>query len=125
MSAEDTTYNVADTPLPPAPKEDPLTPEQWRILSAVADTVVPALTRGLKGTDRLLQHPLREEIYDAAGKRIRALAKFQDGDETAERYLSESAAAHPLFKDMITRMVACNMSDTAKNGLLFILTALK
>ncbi|GIZ46589.1 hypothetical protein CKM354_000970900 [Cercospora kikuchii] len=124
MSAEDTTYNVADTPLPPAPKEDPLNPEQWRILSAVADTVVPALARGQKGADRLLQHPLREEIYDAAGKRIRALAKFNDGDETAERYLSESAAAHPLFKDMITRMVACNMSDTAKNGLLFILTAL-
>ncbi|KAI5368221.1 putative glucose-methanol-choline oxidoreductase, long-chain-alcohol oxidase [Septoria linicola] len=123
MSAQDTTFNVADTPLPPAPKEDPLNPQQWSILSAIAETVVPSLTRASDG-NRLLQHPLRDEVYNTAVKRISTLARLNDADETAVAYLSESAAGQPLFKEMVARMVAFNMSDTAKNGLLFILTAL-
>lgn len=124
MSAEDTTFNVSDTPLPPPPKQDPLSPEQWSILAAITDAVVPALTRTSNAADQLLQHPLRGDVYDTAVKRIQTLAKH-DADETAVAYLSESAANHPMFRESIARMVAFNMSEEARNGLLFILTALK
>lgn len=124
MSAEDTTFNVSDTPLPPPPKQDPLNPEQWSILSAITEAVVPALTRSSNGDNHLLHHPLRSDVYDNAVKRIQTLAKL-DADETAVAYLSESVADHPMFKESIARMVAFSMSEEARNGLLFILNALK
>ena len=124
MSAEDTTFNVSDTPLPPPPKQDPLSPEQWSILSAITEAVVPALTRNSNGGDHLLQHPLRSDVYDSAVKRIQTLANL-DADDTAVAYLSESPAEHPMFRDSIQRMVAFNMSEEARSGLLFILNALK
>lgn len=72
----------------------------------------------------MLQHPLRSDVYDTAVKRIQTLAKL-DADETAIAYLSESPAEHPMFRDSIQRMVAFNMSEEARSGLLFILNALK
>lgn len=124
MSAESTTFNVSDTPLPPSPQHDPLNPQQWSILFAIADAVVPALTRTDDGDHRLLQHPLRVHVYDAAVKRIRDLARHES-DETALAYLSESASNHPMFKESIARLVVFYMREEARNGLLFILTALK
>lgn len=125
MSASDTAYSVPSVPLPPPPKQDPLSTQQWSILVAIADTVIPALSRASNG-NRLLQHPLRNEVYGAAVKRIQDLAKLgDDSDNLANAYLSESAAAEPEFKEAISSMVGYHMSDTAKSGLLFILSALK
>jgi hypothetical protein len=133
MSAEDATFNVSDTPLPPPPQQHPLNPQQWSILSAIAAAVVPMLTRhdddNDGASDRRQHHhhhhyPLRGPVYDAALHRIRTLASL-DADETALAYLRESPADHAMFKESIARMVAFHMTDDARKGMLFILTALK
>lgn len=132
MSGDHTaSYAVTDTPLPPLPDQDPLSREQWSILTAIAEGVVPPLVRHhASKTNRLLAHPLRSEVYDATVSRIKHISNTQnaaadDDDANIDAYLAEGAASSPQFKQLISRLVACHMSDTARSGLLFILSALK
>jgi nitrous oxide reductase accessory protein NosL len=79
-----------------------------------------------KDGDRLLQqYPLPDHVYAPAVDRVRALARLDVADPTADAYLEERAAAQPAFKESLTRMVAFNMSPKARTGLLFILNALR
>lgn len=112
------------TPLPPPPSQSPLSDEQWSILSAIADTVTPSFSPS--ASNRLLQHPLRGEVFDATAKRIRDLATADAAaSDVVPAYLAESATAQPEFKEHISRMLAFYMSETATKPLLFILNALK
>lgn len=110
-------------PLPPLPSKDPLSAEQWGIFSAIADAVTPSFTPS-KG-NRLLQHPLRREVFDGAAKRIQTLARLDASNaDLATAYLGESST-QPEFREHFTRLITFFMSETSRNGLLFILNALK
>ncbi|EME47783.1 hypothetical protein DOTSEDRAFT_69651 [Dothistroma septosporum NZE10] len=110
-------------PLPPLPTTDPCSAEQWRVFSAIVDVVTPSFTPS-KG-NRLLQHPLRRDVFDAAAKRIQSLANLDANNaDLATAYLGESATAQPELRDSFTRLITLHMSDTSRNGLLFILNAL-
>ena len=113
------------SPLPPLPERDVLTAEQWGMLAAIADTVVPSFTSS-QG-NRLLQHPLRSEVYEAASRRIQQLTHVQDGagNDLAAEYIGESATSQAEFKHNISRLLASYMDESGRNGLLFILNALK
>ncbi|EME85935.1 uncharacterized protein MYCFIDRAFT_52380 [Pseudocercospora fijiensis CIRAD86] len=127
MSADDTaSYAVTDTPLPPLPDQDPLNTQQWNTFVAIAEAIVPPLTRSdASKTDRLLAHPLPSDVYHSALSRIQRLCKIQDADDaTVTAYLAEGATSRPEFKELISRMLAFHMSDTARNGLSLILSAL-
>lgn len=111
------------SPLPPPPETDFLSAEQWGILAAISATVVPSFSP-YTGS-RLLQHPLRREIYEGATKRIASIARRDASDELVASYLSENAIDHPGFKENVSRLLGCYMDETSRNGLLFILNALK
>ena len=111
------------SPLPPLPQADVLTPEQWSILTAIADTVVPSLTP-LEG-NRLLQHPLRSDIYAASRKRLEQLAQLREDDGLVASYLGESATSQLEFRHSISRLVNSYLHEEARKGLLLILNALK
>lgn len=113
----------SSSPLPPLPTKDPLTAEQWGILSAIADTIIPPLT-ACQG-NRLLQHPLRFEIYEQTTKRIQRLAGVESSDGLVASYLGESATANPAFKDSISRLLSQYMDGRTRDGLIFVLNALK
>lgn len=113
----------APIPLPPPPPTDPLSAEQWGILAAIADTVVPSYTAS-KG-NRLLQHPLRTEVYGAARSRIQQLAGAQDDEGLVAAYLGESATAQPEFRYAVSRLLAYGMDETARKQLLSVLSLLK
>ena len=111
------------SPLPALPLHDILTPEQWSILAAIADTVVPSLTRS-EG-NRLLQHPLQSSAFDASSKRL-DLVIHREGDvDLVTSYLGESATAQPDFRRSISRLVNLHLHQDARKGLLFILNTLK
>ncbi|KAI7642673.1 hypothetical protein KC319_g12943, partial [Hortaea werneckii] len=110
------------SPLPPVPDHDFLTAEQWGILFAIADAVVPSLT-ALDG-NRLLQHPLRREIFEAACSRLETQVGLEGGRDLAQQYLSESATAQRAFKDGFSRLVNSNVPQDVRNGLIFIARAL-
>lgn len=111
------------SPLPPLPGQEVLSSEQWGILAAIADTIVPSFT-SCQG-NRLLQHPLRREIYDAATQRIEKLSGIDASDDWISRYLCESATAQPEFKNNVSRLLGFYMDETARNGLIKILNLLK
>jgi hypothetical protein len=108
-------------PLPPPPNHI-LTAEQWGIFAAIADTVIPSFTpaRG----NRLLQHPLRADVYASVKDGVQQIAGAPS-DDLIDAYLSENASAQSEFRNSLLRMVGYQMDDTAKNGFLFILNALK
>ena len=121
-----TNMHTADpqaSPLPPLPDNDVLTTEQWSILSAIADTIVPSFT-ACKG-NRLLQHPLRREIYETVERRIEQLAKPEQDDGLVAKYLGENATAQPEFRDNISRLFAYYLNDEARSGLIKVLSLLK
>lgn len=109
-------------PLPPPPATDPFSDAQWRILAAIADTIITPF--GTSKANRLLQHPLRHEVYDSTIQRWTKLHDNIDPD-LAAAYLGESATAQPAFKDEMFRMFAFSMSDANRNALKFVLDTLK
>ncbi|KAK5128884.1 hypothetical protein LTR85_000217 [Meristemomyces frigidus] len=110
------------SPLVPLPEKDVLTAEQWGILSAIADTVIPSIT-SLEG-NRLLQHPLRRDVYDVSCKRLEQSVGREGGLGLAQRYLAESATAQPAFKDGVSRLINFYLPNDAQKQLLFVLNAL-
>ncbi|KAK0933323.1 hypothetical protein LTR29_015121 [Friedmanniomyces endolithicus] len=118
------TYQIrqAPSPLPPGPSSDVLTAEHWGILSAIADTVIPSFAQF--AGNRLLQHPLREEIYRASCKRLEHGIGLPDGNVLATSYLAESAFTQKEFKDGLTRLINVQLHEEARKQLIFILNAL-
>lgn len=112
----------AAIPLPPPPK-DPFTNEQWGILSAIADTVVPSFTPA-KG-NRLLQHPLRSEVFGEARARLKGLAGAGVERGLIDEYLGESATAQPEFKASLVRVLGNGMDSETRNKLTGVLSVLK
>ncbi|KAK0257864.1 hypothetical protein LTS09_007478 [Friedmanniomyces endolithicus] len=118
------TYQIrqAPSPLPPGPSSDVLTAEHWGILSAIADTVIPSFAQF--AGNRLLQHPLRGEIYRASCKRLEHGIGLPDGNVLATSYLAESAFTQKEFKDGLTRLINVQLHEEARKQLIFILNAL-
>ena len=119
----DSSTSPAPIALPPPPPTDPLSPEQWGVLAAIADTIVPSYTAS-KG-NRLLQYTLRAEAYIAAQERLQQLAGVHDQAGLVANYLDECATAQPAFKDGITRLLAYSMDETSRKQLLSVLSLLK
>lgn len=118
--------SVEQTPtlLPPSP-DSTLSPAQWGIFCAIANTVVPSISR--VGGNRLLQLPVRPHVFNASAKRVQELAGDGSGTDSSlvADYLAESAAADPEFRQHIFRFISEYMNETERSGLLFILNALK
>ncbi|OQO05775.1 hypothetical protein B0A48_09869 [Cryoendolithus antarcticus] len=102
-TGDTTGANPPSIPLPPSPEQDPLTAEQWSILAAIADTVVPSFTSSMG--NRLLQHPLRSQVYDTARNRIAQLAGASVGSDVITTYLGESATSTPEFRNAVSRLL--------------------
>lgn len=111
------------SPLPPPPETDLLSAEQWDILAAISATVVPSFSP--YSGNRLLQHPLRRDVFEGAKKRIASISGRDANDELVAEYLSESAIDLPAFRANVSRLLSDYMDETSRNGLLFILNALK
>ena len=117
-----TRFRQTPSPLPPLPERDVLTAEQVGILSAVADTVIPSFTS--QEGNRLLQHPLRNDIYEASCRRLEQGEGLEGAQDLAKSYLAESAWAQKDFRDGLTRLVNIQLHEEARKQLLFILNAL-
>jgi hypothetical protein len=111
------------SPSPPLPDSNVLGAEQWGMLAAIADAVVPSFTPS-KG-NRLLQHPLQSDVYEAAARRIAQLSGAANHQDLISEYLSEGVTAQPEFRQCVYRLVGFFMDSTARNGLMFVLNTLK
>jgi hypothetical protein len=127
MTEQQQDIQLRDDPPPsillPSPPEHALTAEQWGIFAAIADTVIPSFTPA-KG-NRLLQHPLRADLYAAAKENVQQIVGVSVDDGLIDTYMGESATAQPEFRHALLRMLGYQMDAAARKGFLFILGALK
>jgi hypothetical protein len=127
MPEQQQNKQLRDDPPPaillPTPPEHVLTTEQWGIFAAIADTVIPSFTPA-KG-NRLLQHPLRADLYEAAKENIQQIAGVSSDNGLIDTYMGESATAQSEFRHALLRTMGYQMDAAARKGFLFILSALK
>lgn len=110
-------------PLPPPPQTDPLSPEAWGIIAALADAIVPSITNA-KGNP-LLQQSLRPDAYDAARRHMAGIASIEPDSELLTRYMTESVTAQPEFKECLSRLMAEQLDADNLNSLLLVFNALR
>lgn len=114
------------SPLPPPPANDVLTAEHWAILSAIADTVVPSFTPA-EG-NRLLQHPLPREVFEASCRGLERGLPVDNGAhdrELSAQFLAENATAQAEFKDGLRRLMNLYLPEEVRKNFMFVLDVLK
>jgi hypothetical protein len=126
MSLPTESVSPKAAPLPPLPSEDPLTPEQWKTLLAIADAVVPAV-RPVSLANANTEVPITDNEYSTAVGALIALIPESDPDAqvAAKDYLAESASSNPEFRLELHRVFAMYMPQSTKSQLGMILNVLK
>jgi FAD binding domain len=106
------------SPLPPRPTTDPLTPDQWKTLLAIADTVIPTIV------PQSVAKPATElSVDDNSYSTI--LSKLQDTclasgsvePELAKQFLAERGSENPAFKEALYRYLAFYLPSDLKKKL--------
>lgn len=121
-----TSYTPLDSPLPPPPEEDIFTPDQWTILLAIADTIIPSI----RSSDSIDPSALSVPDSELAAARSH-LQNGLDNPHSEESthlitsYLEEAASSVPQFKDSLKAIFGRHVHHEARKGLSLILTALK
>ncbi|KAF2993865.1 hypothetical protein E8E13_001105 [Curvularia kusanoi] len=113
------------TPLPPVPKEDPLTTDQWKTLLAITDACIPAI-KPVSTANTAIEIAAPDTEYSTALSTISALTPESDPDATAAatEYLSDYASSNPAFKAELTRIIALYMPASVRKDLLTVLSVL-
>ena len=112
-------------PLPFMSEEDVMTEDQWKVLAAIADTIVQPVAP-LERTLSPSPHALTSRAWNSAIEAVKEGLCQSPVDETlVEEYLAETATSSPAFKDGIRRLLVCYLGDDKRNGLLFIFRVLK
>ncbi|KAI4248680.1 MAG: hypothetical protein L6R42_009192, partial [Xanthoria sp. 1 TBL-2021] len=111
-----------DTPLPPVPAGEVLTPSQWITFLAIADTIVPAIagpsTQSIN--DLVVQLP----DYNNAIQKIQQAVPADATSDAVQKYMRDKASSTPGFKDLIHRTFGDYMRADALKGIRVVLSAL-
>jgi hypothetical protein len=110
------------SPVPPPPAQDPVTPAQWAILAAIADTFAPSITKA--AGNPLLQRRVSAEVYDTVSRRIEELAQEDGRDGLVAEFLDERASAAPEFKEYMMRVLGVYLDSATKAQFLTLLSVL-
>lgn len=125
LSPREQEIHQTPSPLPPVPDADVLTEGQWRLLAAIAETFVPSIAPINRALSPL-SHALSPTSYESAMGTIRDSTGNAVNDEAlVAEYLDETPTATAAFKESMQRLLAFQLSNDQKRGLLFILNALK
>ena len=116
-------YAPRAAPVPPVPTDQVFSDLQWKTLLSLADTVIPAIrtSQEAKPSDKVISAANLDVAVSALASSIRS----PDSVQIATKYLEESASANPLFREALQRLFAAYVHQEGRNGLGFILNALK
>ncbi|KAJ4401557.1 hypothetical protein N0V91_007861 [Didymella pomorum] len=125
MSLPTESVSPEATPLPPLPKEDPLTPAQWKTLLAITDACIPSV-KPLSIANTKTEIAASDTEYSTALSTIRGLMPESDPDATvaATDYLQDYASSHPAFKQELQRIFALYMPSSTRQELTTVLNVL-
>ena len=125
MSLPQEPVSPTATPLPPIPKEDPLTPAQWKTLLAILDTVIPAI-KPMSTAVTQTELGIADAEYNTTLARLTASnpPRHLPADQAIRDYLADNATNTPASQLELQRMFAVHMSPDQRKGLLMILNVL-
>lgn len=113
------------SPLPDLPAGEAFTPEQWTMLMAIMDTVIPSVQRGAKSGSTVSQQTISDAEYRQTVEHLKKTVVGEPEGKVFDDYLSEKPSENPRFRALLKRsMVAFSREDIRKN-LTFVLSALK
>lgn len=110
---------IRESPLPPLPAIDPLSPQQWQTLLAVADAIIPSI-EPIANVDKESQLG-----QFTALTRVRQLAGPSVSPQLPAEFLAESPSYTPGFRQNIQRVLADYMPADQRRLLVFVLTSLE
>jgi hypothetical protein len=113
------------SPLPDLPPGDPFTEEQWKILMAIMDTIIPSIRREATTDNKIDQLTVSDEQYNTAVDRLKSTVVNPPSSESLDEYLDERPSANPRFQSLLKRYLGHYAPEDAKKGLSFILSTLK
>ena len=112
-----------DTPLPPVPPGEVLTPSQWITFLAIADTIVPSIADS--STQPLDDLVLEMDEYNNAIRKIQKTLPAGAPSDAVQKYMKDKPSSTPGFKDLMHRTFGHYMRDDALKGIRVILSALE
>jgi hypothetical protein len=112
-------------PLPDLPPGDPFTGEQWKILMAIMDTIIPSIRREATTNNKVDQLTVSDVQYNTAVDHLKNTVVNPPTGEYLDEYLDERPSANPGFQSLLKRYLGQYAPDDAKKGLSFILSTLK
>ncbi|KAL9111675.1 MAG: hypothetical protein Q9227_003949 [Pyrenula ochraceoflavens] len=121
MDAIPATTTILSSPLPKLPDNDVLTPSQWDILLAIADTFVPSIVGDATPGKSQLNVP--SDQY-AEAKRTLDSRKAPEFSQDVDAYLRERASELPAFKTSLRRTLGPYLYDEARRKVLLVLDVL-
>jgi hypothetical protein len=117
-------YIPLDVPVPPVPNKEIFSELQWATLMSIADTVIPSI-RGPSAPKSSSAKVITQSQYDAVLSSLTAKISQPDAATLATQYLEENASSNPLFRPALQRLISEYVHEEGRNGLRFILNALK
>ena len=112
-------------PLPDLPPGDPFTEDQWKILMAIMDTVIPSIRRETTTSNKVEQLTVSDVQYNAAVDHLKNTVVNPPTNESLDEYLDERPSANPRFQSLLKRYLGQYAPEDAKKGLSFVLSTLK
>jgi len=117
------TIRQKPSPLSQSPDPHPLTPEQWSILAAIADTVIADIALSA-ADDSLIQLPVTPQQYNAAAQHVEAASNGGVDATLVGAFLAEKATAQPEFREQLERLFAMYLPSPSRWQLSLVLSAL-
>jgi hypothetical protein len=124
MATDINTYASLPSPLPEAPQEDIFTSDQWAILLAIADTVIPSIQRESNGPT-IHQLAITDSEYADTVDKIKKSVQNSPDDKVLTAFLEERPSEVPAFCDLLKRSFAFYVYDDTRRGVGASLSALK
>ena len=112
-----------EAPLPPPPGGEALTLSQWTTLLAIADAMIPAISKSSGKSQEQLT--LGSAEYDELVRRLSARIPDDSPESIAHGFLAENPSSLPAFRDSLQRLFSDYMSNDALKGIRVILSTLE
>ncbi|KAJ5708692.1 hypothetical protein N7488_008493 [Penicillium malachiteum] len=115
------TYIPKEVPLPPVPDSSFWSEDQWKILFAIADAIVPSVKTAPQSPNSKV---ISAAEYDAVHSQLSSIIPGPDSKDLATKFLEEEASTNPVFRAVVQRIIGVGVHEEGKNGLGLILNAL-
>ncbi|KAI9689278.1 MAG: hypothetical protein M1820_010162 [Bogoriella megaspora] len=110
-------------PLPPLPKDDPLTSDQWQTLLALADAMISSI-KPASTAKALTDQILPDTQYSETVNVIRSSISEKVDDDLLKQYLVECPSSISAFKSNVHRLMAEYIPVDSRTQMLYVLSAL-